>query len=272
VVGGGTRGYGGRRPAAGIVPAGGLSSRMGAAKAALDWHGAPLLTRTVAVLGRAVDGPVVVVRAAGQELPELPTGVEVYDDPEPGLGPLPAIGVGLAAVAGRAESAFVASTDLPLLHPGFAARVLDLLAGHDVALPVAHGHHQPLAAAYRTGLAGLVAELTAAGEGRPPSLFERVRVRRIAEETLRSDPVLARLDPRLDSLTNVNTPAEYAAALARPQPAVRLHDGGRARTARAATAGGLPGPVVASGDTVAPAGVLPPWFPLVTGDEVTRTR
>lgn len=262
------RGYGRRRPGAGIVLAGGRSSRMGTPKAHLDVHGVALLTRTVAVLARAVDGPLLVVRAAGQRLPRLPEGVEVLDDPVPGLGPLPAIGVGLAAVTGRA-AAFVVSTDLPLLHPAFAARVLDLLTDHDVALPVAHGHHQPLAAAYRTGLAAEIAALTEAGEGRPPSLFARVDVHRIAEDGLAADPVLARLDPGLASLTNVNTPEEYAAALRAPLPAVRLHDGGRARTLRAATVAGLGvGPVVATGATVGPAGPLPPDFPLVTGDEL----
>ena len=245
---------------------------MGAPKADLDWHGAPLLTRAVAVLGRAVAGPVVVVRADGQPLPLLPPGTEVSDDPVPGLGPLPAIGVGLGAVADRAEAAVVVSTDLPLLHPAFVARVLDLLRGHDVALPVAHGHHQPLAAAYRTGLSGTIAELTAAGQGRPPSLFARVDVHRIPEESLHSDPVLARLDPRLDSLTNVNTPDEYTAALARPLPAVTLHDDDRARTVRAATAGQLGVPVTACGETVAPHGTLPAWFPLVAGDEVAVER
>ena len=245
---------------------------MGTPKAGLDWHGAALLTRTVAVLGRAVDGPVVVVRAPGQELPELPAGTEVCDDPVQDLGPLPAIGVGLGAFAERVDRAFVASTDLPLLHPALAARVLDLLRGHDVALPVAHGHHQPLAAAYRTGLATTIAELTEVGEGRPPSLFARADVHRVGEESLRSDPVLARLDPRLDSLTNVNTPEEYAAALARSLPAVKLHDGDRVRTARAATAGGLGVPVRACGETVAPGGPLPAWFPLVAGDEVAVHR
>lgn len=247
--------------------AGGRSSRMGRSKAHLDWHGVPLLVRAVGVLGRAVEGPVLVVRAAGQPLPALPDGVEVLDDPVPGLGPLPAIGVGLHAVAGRAGAAFVASTDLPLLHPAFAARMLDLLGSHDVALPVAHGHHQPLAAGYRTGLAAEIDALTAAGEGKPPSLFARADVRRIPEAALRADPVLARLDPGLASLTNVNTPDEYAAALARPLPAVRLHDGGRIRTARAARAGAL-GAVRAAGTTEAPAGPLPGWFPLVTGDEL----
>ncbi|MDQ4115597.1 MAG: molybdenum cofactor guanylyltransferase [Actinomycetota bacterium] len=204
------------RPAAGIVLAGGRSTRMGTPKAWLDWHGTPLLTRTAAVLGAAVDGPVVVVRAAGQELPSLPAGVEVVEDPVPGLGPLPAIGVGLEVVGDRRAAAFVAAVDLPLLHAAFVTCVLNGLGpDDDVALPVAHGHHQPLAAAYRTALSGRIAELTAIGEGRPPSLFERSRVRSLTEDELRADRDLARVDPGLASLTNVNTPEEYASALRR---------------------------------------------------------
>lgn len=206
--------------------AGGRSSRMGSSKAWLDWDGAPLLSRTVALLERALNGPVVVVRAAGQELPELPARTEIVDDPVPDLGPLPAIGVGLGHVADRAAVAFVASVDLPLLHPAFVTRVVDALdpaldpahdpdLAHDVALPVAHGHHQPLAAAYRTSLAVTIGELVEAGTGRPPSLFERVRVLRLDESALLADPDLARVDPDLESLTNVNTPEEYASALAR---------------------------------------------------------
>src|SRR5215213_7709623 len=61
--------------AAGIVLAGGRSSRMGTPKAALEWHGSTLLRRVVGVVARSVDGPVVVVRAPGQQLPALPGGV-----------------------------------------------------------------------------------------------------------------------------------------------------------------------------------------------------
>jgi molybdopterin-guanine dinucleotide biosynthesis protein A len=50
---------------AGIVLAGGRSSRMGTPKPALEWHGSTLLRRTVGVIARVTDGPVVVVRAPG---------------------------------------------------------------------------------------------------------------------------------------------------------------------------------------------------------------
>ena len=48
---------------AGIVLAGGRSSRMGAPKAWLDWHGSTLLRRTCGLVARGTGGPVVVVRA-----------------------------------------------------------------------------------------------------------------------------------------------------------------------------------------------------------------
>src|ERR1700758_448411 len=102
---------------AGVVLAGGRSSRMGTPKAALEWHGSTLLRRTVGILARATGGPVVVVRAAGQDLPDLPGLVPVCDDPREGKGPVRGIAVGLAALAGQAEAAFVTSTDLPFLHP-----------------------------------------------------------------------------------------------------------------------------------------------------------
>ena len=42
---------------------------MGRPKANLEWHGSTLLHRVTGIVSRAVDGPVVVVRAPDQELP-----------------------------------------------------------------------------------------------------------------------------------------------------------------------------------------------------------
>ncbi|MGH3824888.1 MAG: NTP transferase domain-containing protein, partial [Pseudonocardiaceae bacterium] len=109
---------------AGVVLVGGRSSRMGTAKAALEWHGSTLLRRTLGVLTRSIEGPLLVVRAPGQPLPEIPSPAQVVEDPEEGLGPLQGVGAGLTALAGRAHAAFVCSTDLPFLHPAFVRRVL----------------------------------------------------------------------------------------------------------------------------------------------------
>src|SRR6185312_9226654 len=120
----GTTSIGGMAEAAGIVLAGGRSSRMGTPKATLEWHGSTLLRRVVGIVARAVDGPVVVVRAPGQALPALPAGVDVVEDAREGRGPLQGLAAGLAAVRADAPVAFVSSTDVPLLHPRFVRRVV----------------------------------------------------------------------------------------------------------------------------------------------------
>jgi molybdopterin-guanine dinucleotide biosynthesis protein A len=274
---------------AGVVLTGGRSVRMGAAKAGLEWHGSTLLRRAVGVVARGVDGPVVVVRAPGQGLPALPPGVEVVDDPVAARGPLQGILTGLASVAGRAPVALVCAVDMPLLHPAFLRRVARELradAALDVALPVALGHAHPLAAAYRTAMVPLVAELVDAGRLRAGGLFERARVLHLDEAALLADPVLAAVDPRLDSLRNVNTPEEYREARARPAPGVRVRCYGALatgldtgpRTVRAATlqAAATAMGVVLDGSVVAvvdegggsDSTVSDPETPLVTGDAV----
>jgi molybdopterin-guanine dinucleotide biosynthesis protein A len=268
---------------AGIVLAGGRSSRMGTSKAALEWHGSTLLRRAAALLGRTVDGPVVVVAAPDQELPELSPGVAVTTDPVEGRGPLQGVAAGLAAVAERASVAFVCSTDLPFLHPAFVRRVLrEVTDDVDVVLPVARGFPQPLAAAYRTALAPQVVALLEQGRMRPAMLFEQVRVRRLDDAALLADPALAAADPDLDSVLNVNSPDEYRAARERPAPAVTVqrfgalatggHGGTRAVVAAtvgaAAVAVGLDldRHVVAAlnGDQIS----RDPELPLVAGDTV----
>jgi molybdenum cofactor guanylyltransferase len=267
---------------AGVVLAGGRSSRMGRPKAWLDWHGSTLLARAAGLMARTVDGPVVVVAAPGQELPPLPAGVEVVADPVEGVGPMQGVATGLAAARERAGAAFVCSTDLPFLHPAFVRRVVGALGDADVALPFARGFRQPLAAAYRTGLAGLVTDLIAQGRSRPGMLYEHCTVVRLTDDDLLADPAVARLDPQLDSVLNVNTPDDYAAARARPPAEVvvqcygALAGSGRrgprtvaaATLAAAAAAVGLAldRHVVAAldGDRI----TRDPGLPLVAGDSV----
>jgi molybdenum cofactor guanylyltransferase len=255
----------------GVVLAGGRSSRMGTAKAALAWHGSTLLYRTAAVVGRAVGGPVVVVAAPGQELPALPAGVEVVEDPVDGLGPMQGLAAGLAALADRTDAAFVCSTDLPFLHPAYVRRVLRALtADAEVALQVARGFRQPLAAAYRTRIAGLVADLLARGNDRPGMIFRHCAVTELDDAALLDDTALAAHDPELDSVVNVNTPADYAAALDRPPPDVVVAGAGTVPAATLGAAAAAVGvaldrqAVELNGGAVAADGRLP----LVAGDTV----
>jgi molybdopterin-guanine dinucleotide biosynthesis protein A len=197
---------------------------MGAPKAALDWHGSTLLRRVTGIVARSVAGPVVVVSAPGQALPELAVSVEVVTDAREGRGPLQGIAAGLAAIGDRAQSAYVSSTDVPLLHPGFVQHVVRRLGDDfDVVLPEIGGYRQPLSAAYRVDLLGTVEELIAADKMRPAFLFERCRVLHLAGEAMLEDRALAALDPRLESVSNLNEPADYQRAheLAAPEVQVR---------------------------------------------------
>lgn len=238
-----------------MVLAGGRSSRMGSAKAALPWHGSTLLRQVCGLAGRGVDGPVLVVRAPGQQLPALPRSVEVFDDQRVGLGPLQGIAVGLAALQDRADVAFVCATDVPFLHPAFVRRVVGACASsdppYDVVLPLARGHAQPLTAGYRPSLAAQVADLVAANRLRPAFLFDECSVLRLDDDALLCAEVadgaaLRAADPHLESVVNLNGPDDYTAALARPAPQVTVEcfgvmasDHGRGlRTVRAATVAG----------------------------------
>lgn len=215
---------------AGVVLVGGRSSRMGTAKAALEWHGSTFLRRVTGVVGRAVDGPVIVVRAPHQPLPALGSQVIVCDDTAEGRGPLQGLATGLAvAERERASLAFACSTDLPLLHSAFVEAVLggfdtaapaDEGATPDVVVPRIRGHRQPLAAAYRTDLATRLDELLRVGRSRMSDLLDDVDVRLLDEATLLADARLFAADPDLASAFNVNTPQDYRAARARRAPEV----------------------------------------------------
>ncbi|WP_049573507.1 NTP transferase domain-containing protein [Streptomyces sp. SBT349] len=269
---------------AGVVLAGGRSTRMGRPKAGLEWHGATLLYRATALLSRTVDGPVVVVAAPGQEVPALPAGVRVVEDPVEGLGPMQGVATGLAAVSDRAGVAFVCSTDMPFLHPAFVRRVVRGFTDEsiDMVLPMARGFRQPLAAGYRCSLAGLIAERVAAGDLRPGMLFKHCEVARLDDGQLLADADLARCDPTLESVVNVNTPEDYAEARRRPPPEVTVerfgalarNGGHRPSTVRAAALGAAAASVgleldrhivaALNGDQVS----RDPLLPLVGGDRV----
>jgi molybdopterin-guanine dinucleotide biosynthesis protein A len=195
-----------------IVLAGGRSTRMGEPKDALAWDGTSLLGRTVTVLG-GVARRVVVVRAAGQGLPALPPGVTVVEDARPDRGPLEGLRAGLRALAHPDEAAFVCATDMPLLHPLLAVRVVDLLPPErDAAVPWVGGRWHPLAGAYRARLAGTAAARLEAGRGSLTGLLEACGALPLDAPALLADPALAAADPGLESLVNLNTPAELAAA------------------------------------------------------------
>ena len=197
-------------PDGAILLLGGRSSRMGAAKADLDWHGTPLSVHMAGILRAAVDGPVVAVAQPDAPAPALPPGVELVRDAAPDEGPLRGLEAGLAALAGHAERALVVAVDLPLLAPALARGLLAALDdAHDAAVPVIGGRRQPLAAVYRVAVLPAARDLLERGERSATALTEAVPTRLLDEAALRALPGVAAADPDLRSLTGANTPEEW---------------------------------------------------------------
>lgn len=220
----------------GIVLAGGASLRMGRDKAALDWHGVPLLAHVCAVVRRGIGGgPVVAVGAPGRPLPPLPAWVATAVDSRVGIGPMQGLLDGLRALPQDVDAVFLASTDAPLLCPALVETTLAALragASLDAAIPYVRGHRHPLLAAYRAGARDLLESGLLAGRRRAGHIFEG-RLRLLSETELLAAPALRRQDPGLRSVDDADTPERYTAALGLAAPTVSLVADGAARPARA---------------------------------------
>lgn len=201
---------------AGVVLAGGQSSRMRLPKALLPFGPEVMLQRVVRRLATVVQ-PVIVVAQHEQPLPELPAGTLVAHDARASRGPLEGLLAGLVAAEPFVDRAFVTSCDVPRLMPSFAKQMIELLGDHEIAVPVEGEFFHPLSAVYHTAVVPEIRKLLEQDRLRPAFLFDVVRTIRVAVDELRA------VDPSLASLQNVNQSADYLAALAaeglEPDPA-----------------------------------------------------
>lgn len=140
---------------AGLVLAGGASTRFGSDKALALVDGVTLLDRAVACLRAVCHGPVLVASGDGTSRPDVADGqvVDLVD----GAGPLSAIGAGLVAHHGHAELVAVLAVD----HVAPSSDLLRLLADRpgrwSCALAEVDGRRQPLHAVWSTAIADDVA-------------------------------------------------------------------------------------------------------------------
>jgi molybdopterin-guanine dinucleotide biosynthesis protein A len=179
---------------------------MGTSKALLPFGPETMLQRVVRMLSTVV-APIVVVAAADQALPPLPSGVIVTRDEREARGPLEGLRAGLKALPPEVDAAYVTSCDVPLLVPGFVTEMLTLAHDHDVAVMEIDGFPHPLSAVYRRSTLPHIEELLADDRLRPVFLFERVNTRRVKPDEITADP-------DLQTLRNLNTPDDYRKALA----------------------------------------------------------
>ncbi len=187
---------------------------MGQPKALLDWRGRPAVLHAVEVVREGcAGGPVCVVRAPGQQLPQL--DAIVVDDAVAYRGPLGGLHAGLAELAGQVEVAFACGVDTPLLVPAFVRRVCGSVRDDDDAVvPVIGGRAQPLLAAYRTTIVQALEELLGHGHLGLKDVPTVCVVRELSERELLADADLLAFDPELLSAANANTPEEWAVLIA----------------------------------------------------------
>jgi molybdenum cofactor guanylyltransferase len=196
---------------AGIILAGGHSRRMGTDKASLPFGPELLLQRIVRIVGQAASH-VIVVAQPGRTLPALPAGVVVARDENPDRGPLEGTAAGLRAIKNsfpEVDATFITGCDTPLLLPTFITHMIELLdPQHDAVVPIDDKIPQPLSGIYRTKILPVVDQLLANNRLSLRDLLDHIAVQFVPADELRS------VDPKLQSLRNLNTPADYHAALA----------------------------------------------------------
>lgn len=188
-------------PLFGLVLAGGRSSRMGRDKAALPYgDDTPQLERAVALLGEHVERVFVSVRADQAGDPLRARFAQIKDTHE-NIGPMAGL---LAAQAQDPQAAWlVLACDLPLLDD---ASLAHLVGGRDAgraatAYRSSHdGLPEPLCAIYEPRSQHALSAWVAAGKQCPRKFLSS------ADTALLDEP-----NPR--ALDNINTPAEYGAAM-----------------------------------------------------------
>jgi molybdopterin-guanine dinucleotide biosynthesis protein A len=127
----------------GVVLAGGAGTRIGGGKATRVLGGRPLASYPAAALS-AVCGRVAIVGKAGEGVPDLGPGVELWvDEPADPRHPLTGIVYALECAVG--EPVLVCAADMPFVTPEVLRALVE--AGED-AVAVAGGRLQPVLAVY----------------------------------------------------------------------------------------------------------------------------
>ena len=154
---------------AGVVVAGGRSTRMGdREKAIVEVAGRPLVARVAEALSAVADE--LVVNCRPDQRNAIATALQGQDptfatDEDPDRGPVGGIATGLGATT--AAYAAVVACDLPFLDPDLIEYLFERAAGQEAAVPKPDEWFEPLHAVYRPEpMAAACEDALAAGDVR----------------------------------------------------------------------------------------------------------
>ncbi len=195
---------------AGLVLAGGASSRFGSDKLSAQHRGQPVLHHALAAVA-AVSDPVIVVLAPDAPLPVLPGGlaarIVITRDAVAHEGPLAGLAGGLAMLPPEVDRVIVAGGDMPSLAPGVLHALLAAL--DDVAGPAAvcleAERVAPLPLALRPSAAAVANGVLADGRRSLRAFLDAVDAAMLPATVWRA------LDPDGDTLRDIDTREDLGA-------------------------------------------------------------
>jgi len=179
---------------AGIILAGGRSSRFGSNKALADFRGIPLIRQVSDLMDSLFPERLLITQT-----PEIYRflGWPTRPDLIPGQGPLGGIHAALTAVS--APRCFIAACDMPFLNPGLIS-YLCAQAGEewDVVVPCLDQGLEPLHAVYRKSALAVIEENLRGGQKKISTCFEQLRVKKVTQAEI------GKIVPDLITFCNIN--------------------------------------------------------------------
>jgi molybdopterin-guanine dinucleotide biosynthesis protein A len=186
----------------GILLAGGESRRMhGINKALLEVGGRRIVERVAETL-RALFDEVIVITNSPADFEFL--GLPMFRDRIPGCGSLGGLYTGLSCCSG--DYGFLVACDMPFVRQDVISYMLSLISDQDVVIPRIAGHFEPLHAIYSRRCVPFIEDLLTHADLKIIDLFDKISLLEVSEETL------ARFDPQLRFIKNLNTPEDLAKA------------------------------------------------------------
>lgn len=200
-----------RRKLSAVILAGGLSRRMGSEKAFLLHEGQSFISSVASEMSKASDDVIVMIGRKRKEdfEPAVPEGVRILRDDDY-LGN-PVGGIRSAFEHVKHADAAVVACDSPLVKAEVIRYLAEELQNHSATVPLWEEEDkttmEPLCAVYAVAETKTAIQQTIKEGNLTPK-----RVVFHLKDVLYIDVSRLRLvDPRLDSLVNVNTRSEYAA-------------------------------------------------------------
>lgn len=190
-------------PCAGVILAGGLSSRFsGQNKAFMEVGGKRIIDRLLAVYHPIFDEIIIVTN---DPRAYLDLDAAIVTDIFPFRSSLTGIHAGLFHTT--RPYAFFAACDTPFLMPGVVRRILDGLSpGVDGVVPQTSMGFEPLCAVYARSCCQAIEQRLEKQRFQIRGFFKKLRIRNLSEKSLRQ------YDPELRSFFNINTPDDLARA------------------------------------------------------------